>query len=932
MLFVFFLTVKLNCFGQVQLVNTFTGGFGPLDGNSGDAFIGPFQAVAKDSILYFSDKDFSALRSMSLKSKNVKTLVSNQKNISAIAISPGGDSIFFTTNGNTLNLYRNSGKILTILDTLPETDLDALLCDSKGRLLIGGGGNRVLLRNLNGDYQTLAGKLNVAGSTDAADTLARFNKIAGLALSATEDTLYISDRFNSKIRRLIRPSRMVSTLANIPVFGPWQLAFNRRKDTLYIGNASGHTLVRYSLKSGIGTSWCGLNAISGYLDGNLNNARFFYPSGVVRTDSGLLVCDAFNRRLRQVSFSGVVKTFAGIGRIGDGIGVNSRFSTPYDIVKHPGKDTIYITDQNNHAIRSIDLRNNKVSTVAGNGFAGNVYGIGRNALLNRPINMAISQTGDSLYFTEPFSNRIKLLLTKTREVKLLAGSDSSGYADKLQGRFSKFNRPQDISLKGRFLYVTDVLNHKIRTIDVSTTAVSTFAGSTIGFKDSSLLASKFNRPFSLEWVGNRLFIGEDGGLRIRVIDIDSSVVKVWAGNGNIGLANGLGTAARFRGISKLSYDPMLKRLFVAGFQNEGILRSVGVVSPEVNTYFNGLGFSDGLLSNARFTGPIGVFADSVSKRYLIADANNNLIRSITIFPNNPPKAEIDTSIYLNEDEGIVTKSDFARLISPGVLTGDTLQAVSFSTQVIPQLAMAEIMPNGDLRIQIAPDSNGLIQLRIKQNDNGGTALGGIDTSIYYTRIYVQPVNDAPSFTIAGNDTADRSQARVRPDFFSNLSAGPWDERNQGIQISLENDQPSYFLVQPFLKNDTLQFTPEPTASGIVNVTVKVKDDGGKAFGGIDSLVRNFTILLFDPVSIQALKQNKWAAYPNPAKDELRFLNLPNEASLLTWYNSTGQKVGESQIEGAKSVLSTKVPNLSKGIYQVRNNSNQVSGSLRIVLQ
>jgi DNA-binding beta-propeller fold protein YncE len=336
-------------------------------------------------------------------------------------------------------------------------------------------------------------------------------------------------------------------MPGVPVFAHRQLAFNKRKDTLYIANSAGHTIVRYSLKSNSGIAWCGLNSVAGYADANLTASRFNFPMGIVRSDSGWVVCDNSNKRLRLISFSGRVKTFAGIGLIPDGIGENSRFLEPYDIVKHPKKDTIYITDRGNHCIRQIDLRTQTVKTIVGNGNPGNIYGIGENAVLTRPFNMAISETGDSLYFTEPFSNKIKLLLTKTREVKLLAGADVSGYLDSTNGRLAKFNQPQDIALKGNILYVADSRNQRIRAVNVLTSRVTTFAGSgstvTGGFKDSTLLFSRFNRPISLEWVGNKLFIGEDAGLRIRVLYPDSGKVKVWAGCGNIVLQDGVGTAA-----------------------------------------------------------------------------------------------------------------------------------------------------------------------------------------------------------------------------------------------------------------------------------------------------------------------------------------------------------------------------------------------------
>ena len=920
-------------FPQVQLVTTIAGDSKPLDGSALNAQIGPFQIVAKDSVLFFSDRDFTSLRKMSLKTKKITTLLTNQQVISAIAISHGGDSVFFATNGNIIKLFRRSTGISTALDTLPDTELDGLVCDRKGRLIIAGAGHRVIIRDSIGQYRVLAGKLNVSGSIEGLDTVARFNKISGLLLSRTEDTLYISDRFNSRIRRLIRSTKIVSSLPNAPVFGPRQLAFNKRRDTMYIANASGHTIVRYAVRSNQGLTWCGQNATFGYLDGNLGASRFYYPLGICQSDSGLIVCDNSNRRLRQISTSGRVKTFAGVGVIGDGIGINSRFSTPYDILKHPLKDTLYVSDQNNHAIRFINLRNGVVKTIAGNGFAGNTFGIGQNAVLNRPFNMAISRTGDSLYFTEPFSNKIKLLLTKTGEVKWVAGSDTSGFLDKPLGRFSRFNRPQDIALRGNLLYVADVLNHKIRTINVVTTAVSTYAGSSSGFKDSTLLGARFNRPISVEWVGNKLFVGEDGGLRVRVINPDSGSVKVWAGNGNLGLVDGIGTQARFRGISKITYNPLSKSLFVAGFQNEGIIRTVGVETPVVSTFLNSTGFGDGFLTNAKFTGPIGFFIDSVRRQYYVTDANNNRIRKISVFPNSKPSAVVDTLLSIKEDEGLVFKSGFANAINPGLTFGDTLQKVSFLISPLPQILSSAIDTLGKLSLQSQPDSNGTFRLKIILKDNGGTGIGGVDTSVYFSKVRILPVNDPPSFSVIESDTANRNFPRIRHGFLTSLKPGPWDERSQDIIISVTNDQPSYFQIQPYFENDTLKFTPNSSVLGLVNCFVKIKDNGGIDNGGIDSTAKSFTILLFDPLSVDKMFSEKWVAFPIPAKEELRFINFPKDSKELAWYNSLGQKMEQSLIVDHGNYQSVVVPSKVKnGIFQIKSLGGKNPASIRVVIE
>jgi hypothetical protein len=52
-----------------------------------------------------------------------------------------------------------------------------------------------------------------------------------------------------------------------------------------------------------------------------------------------------------------------------------------------------------------------------------------------------------------------------------------------------------------------------------------------------------------------------------------------------------------------------------------------------------------------------------------------------------------------------------------------------------------------------------------------------------------------------------------------------------------------FSAQPSidLATGTLIFTPAPDANGAATVTVKLQDNGGTAFGGVDTTTETFTI-------------------------------------------------------------------------------------------
>jgi len=914
---------------QRQIVKTIAGSTSPLDGPALKAlFLSPWQIKTKDTLAYISDRDYQALRVLNIKRKTVKTLLINQVNISGLAISRTGDSIFFATSINTtnpaniLNLYKKSSQQHIVLDTLPDGDIDALECKRNGFLLIGSAnGSRILQRDNLGNYKIIAGKLNVTGFIEGLDTLARFNRISSLVLSQTEDTLYISDRFNSKIRRYIFTTRQVSSLPITLVFGPRQLALSKNKDSLFIANSSGHTIYRHSIKTNTGGHWCGLSGNSGYIDGPAANSRFNFPMGIARCDSGWIICDNTNRRIRMISNGGNVKTFAGVGFLGDGQGLNSRFNSPYDLVKHPKKDTIFITDQNNNAIRMMDLRTNTITTVVGNGTSGNVFGTGSVVRLNRPTNMTISPSGDSLYFVEPFSNKIKLLLTKTAEVKWVAGSDTSGYVDKPIGKFSRFNRPQDLSLKDGFLYVSDANNHKIRKINIQTTAVTTFAGSTSGFKDSTLLGSKFNRPSTLEWVGNRLFVGEDAGLRIRVILPDSNKVKNWAGNGNIGTVDGFGSNSRFKGISKINYDLVNKRLLVAGYLNEGICRFVNTESPVVGTFVNAVGFQDGEFPVAKFTGPLSFIVDSTNKRYIMTDVNNQRIREIRWFLNTAPSCNLDTNlIEVFEDQLISGNQVVSGPISVGNTRGDTLQTYVFNVSGIPnnKVNTSTMSNSGGLTFSPSQDSIGIVRLKIILKDNGGTGSGGIDTSIYYKKIRIIGVNDAPRIQISGNDTALNTEPRIHPDFILGQNPGPFDESSQTLSsYSIAVNAPQWFSTLPYIENNALKFTPISGSIGEVAAYLKCKDNGGILNGGVDSVVVPFIIQLVNTISVAPeLKQNVHL-YPNPISSKFRIENLSGDCSKLFFYDLFGKKIEEIDVQSGASSFETTI--LKEGLYILKSN-------------
>ena len=118
-------------------------------------------------------------------------------------------------------------------------------------------------------------------------------------------------------------------------------------------------------------------------------------------------------------------------------------------------------------------------------------------------------------------------------------------------------------------------------------------------------------------------------------------------------------------------------------------------------------------------------------------------------------------------------------------------------------------------------------------------------------IDIQPVNNAPTFSLADNVTvqADAGAQSVSTFATGFDPGGGDDEASQSVlDYVITLDAPGLFSILPDIANDgTLTFTPAIDRSGVAAVNVQVRDSGGVANGGTDlSTTQTFTITI-DPV-------------------------------------------------------------------------------------
>ncbi|WP_311951007.1 DUF6443 domain-containing protein [Mucilaginibacter terrae] len=291
----------------------------------------------------------------------------------------------------------------------------------------------------------------------------------------------------------------------------------------------------------------------GATDGNGTAASFYQPLGLGTDASGnIYVADTGNDRIRKVTPSGIVSTFAGgVTGYADGTGTSARFNHPSS-TSTDASGNVYVGDQSNHRIRMISP-SGVVSTRAGNGTAGYADYVSLSASFNVPIGIAMDASGN-LYVADTWNHRIRKVAANNM-VSTVAGSGGTGMNNGA-ALSSTFNYPTAVAVgPSNILYVLDRYNHAIRRIDASGNVTTLAGNGSAGFADGSGGSAQFYYPTGMviDGAGN-LYVADEYNHRIRKVT-PQGVVTTIAGSGSIGNIEGTGTAAMFNYPYGIALDP-----------------------------------------------------------------------------------------------------------------------------------------------------------------------------------------------------------------------------------------------------------------------------------------------------------------------------------------------------------------------------------------
>jgi len=359
--------------------------------------------------------------------------------------------------------------------------------------------------------------------------------------------------------------------------------------------------------------------------------NLYRPTGLaVGPRSYIYICDTGANIVYQMDPWNIVDPL-----IGDGIPGFEGDGGPREIarvhsptaVTTDGMGKIYIADAGNHRIRLVDLQNNLVQTIAGNGrpSAGEENVPALQAGLTWPAGLALDRKGN-LYIADAGDHRIRKL-SPDGFLTTYAGTGSPGFSgDEGPAQQAQLNTPISLltDTEGG-LYVVDQGNRRIRYITPQGIIRTVLGGGQEDPQGVPPLQVRLREPRGIAFPEKGKLLITDGP-RVLLWD-EKDQVSVLMGNDLTGFAvdEGPAKSAKFRDPWGIVVERAFHRIIVADRLN-GMIRSLEG-KDFLRTVVGGQLGDEGAATDAKVTEPRNVLFKG-GGTFLIADTGNHRVRKV----------------------------------------------------------------------------------------------------------------------------------------------------------------------------------------------------------------------------------------------------------------------------------------------------------------
>ena len=202
---------------------------------------------------------------------------------------------------------------------------------------------------------------------------------------------------------------------SVALSSPWDLQLVGR--TLYIAMAGPHQIWRLDLDKNEVATFAG-SGREARLDGSLRESGFAQPSGLANDGKNLYVADSESNIIRAIDINGgAVTTLVGgdlfeFGDV-DGAGDDVRLQHPLGLARYG--DKILIADTYNHKIKELDPKQEKVTTFLGTGKPGQADG--GSPSFYEPGGLSLAN--GNLYVADTNNHAIRVIDLKTKRASTL---------------------------------------------------------------------------------------------------------------------------------------------------------------------------------------------------------------------------------------------------------------------------------------------------------------------------------------------------------------------------------------------------------------------------------------------------------------------------------------------------------------------------------